>query len=137
MVYVQPTPATLKAKYPEFESVPDATVQAWLDDAYVDVDASWGDNQARGQLLLAAHWLVLAGQPGVSSGGGGSIGVSGPIKRDKVGDAETEFFGWGAANPGAGDFGLSIYGRQYYELMRTLFGGVIALNGPNGLYYPS
>lgn len=136
MAYVQPTPTTFKAKYPEFSAVSDATVQLYLDDAHIDVDEGWGDNRARGEMLLAAHQLALAGLPGSLSGGGGAGGVSGPIKRDKVGDSETEFFGWGQAggDTSNGNFGLTTYGRLYYDLMRTLFGGVYVANGPNGIY---
>lgn len=138
MVYVQPTPATFKARFPEFTPVADARVQIFLSDAFIEIGSSWGDDQARAQEYWAAHQLSMAGEPGVSSGEGGSIALTGPIKRDKVGDVETEFVGNGTAGGSSGDngnYGLTTYGQEYLRLLRLNFGGAIAvLSGPNGIY---
>lgn len=58
------TPASLKARYAAFAAVPDATVQVFLDDALPYV-ADFGDEADRGQMLLAAHYMVQAGTPGI------------------------------------------------------------------------
>lgn len=131
MAYVAPTPATFKARYPEFASVSDALVQLVLNDAIDQVGDTWFErDRARGQMLLAAHMLSMEGEPGRSRTGNG-VGITGPVKRRKVGDVETEFAGAGSsAGGGSGStswYAMSGYGQQYLLLLRQNFPPIAAV----------
>lgn len=66
--------STFKSAHPEFESIPDPTVETALADALADIDVDiWGDDADRGQRLLAAHYLAMTpsgGQAGLRAGAG-------------------------------------------------------------------
>lgn len=69
-----PDLATFRALFPEFATVPDATVQLYLDDAldHLSVGA-WGRCYAKAVLNYAAHELALAqarAASAVDTGGG-------------------------------------------------------------------
>lgn len=125
--YVQPTPATFKARFPEFTAVSDATIQFALDDAFDQVGDSWLErDRARAQMLLAAHILTMAGEPGRTNTGnnGASTGF---VKRRKVGDVETEFGSSGSSSSGgsgASWYALTSYGLQFLDLLRKNFPAV-------------
>ena len=56
------TIAGFRARYPQFDSVSDATVQAYLDDAVLRVDEGvWGDHYETGVYALACHEMTLQG----------------------------------------------------------------------------
>lgn len=129
MAYVAPTPTAFKARYPEFQPVSDALVQLVLDEAISDVGDTWLEkDRARAQMLLAAHMLTMEGEPGRSTTGQGS-GATGPVKRRKVGDVETEFAGNGASAGGgsASGYAATIYGQEFLSLMRKNFPPVAAV----------
>ncbi|TLX12143.1 DUF4054 domain-containing protein [Rhizobium sp. MHM7A] len=130
MPYVAPTPATFKARYPEFAAVSDALVQLVLNDAIDQVGDTWLErDRARAQMLLAAHILTMEGEPGRTATGNGTSGV-GMVKRRKVGDVETEFAGTGSAAGGSGSmawYALSGYGQQYLLLLRQNFPPIAAV----------
>lgn len=123
MAYTAPTATTFKARYPEFTPVSDTLIGLVLAEAFDDVGETWLErDRARAQMLLVAHRLTIEGEPDRSSTGA-SIALTGPIKRDKVGDVETEFAGVSAS---AGDssilgYGLTSYGREFAALMRKNF----------------
>lgn len=121
------TPATFKARYPEFASVSDTLIQLMIDDAVAEVGDTWVEkDRARAQMLLVAHWLTMEGEPGRSETGQGTAGT-GPIKRDKVGDVETEFATPSASasqSAGSGTYMQTAYGREYLALMRRNFPAV-------------
>lgn len=123
MAYVTPTPATFKARYPEFTPVSDALVQLVLNDAIDAVGDTWFErDRARAQMLLAAHMLTVEGEPGRSTTGQGA-GATGPVKRRKVGDVETEFAGTGgsAGDGSASGYAATFYGQEFLSLMRKNF----------------
>ncbi|WP_107341704.1 DUF4054 domain-containing protein [Agrobacterium pusense] len=126
MPYVQPTPATFKARYPEFTPVSDVLIQLMLNEAFDEVGDTWLErDRARAQMLLVAHRLTLEGEPDRTTSGSGSAGI-GAIKRDKVGDSETEFFGVSGSdgsNSAAG-YSLTAYGREFLALLRKNFPAV-------------
>lgn len=130
MAYVTPTPATFKARYPEFVPVSDALVQLVLNDAIDAVGDTWFErDRARAQMLLAAHMLTMEGEPGRTNTGNG-VGNTGPVKRRKVGDVETEFAGIGSSAGGSGStswYALSGYGQQYLVLLRQNFPAIAAV----------
>lgn len=126
MPYVQPTPATFKARYPEFAPVSDALIQLMLNEAFDEVGDTWLErDRARAQMLLVAHRLTLEGEPDRTTSGSGSAGI-GAIKRDKVGDSETEFFGVSGSDGSGSAYGYSLtaYGREFLALLRKNFPAV-------------
>jgi hypothetical protein len=129
MAYQAPTPATFKARYPEFAAVSDALVQLVLDDAIGDVGDTWVEkDRARAQMLLAAHTLTMEGEPGRTATGQGSAGT-GAVRRRKVGDVEVEFATPGSSQTGfaATGYVASIYGQEYLALLRKNFPAVAAV----------
>jgi hypothetical protein len=125
MAYQTPTPATFKLRYPEFAAVSDALVQLVLDDAIADVGETWVEkDRARAQMLLTAHILTMEGEPGrTEDGASGATAGTGIVKRDKVGDVETEFATPSASGAGGSlsAYASTFYGQQYLELLRRNF----------------
>lgn len=128
MAYEVPTPTTFKARFPEFTAVSDALVQLVLNDAIDQVGDTWLErDRARAQMLLAAHILTMEGEPGrTENGSSGATAGTGIIKRDKVGDVETEFATPSSSGSGSAlsAYGLTFYGQQYLELLRKNFPAV-------------
>lgn len=123
MAYVAPTATTFKARFAEFADVSDVLIGLVLQEAFDDVGDTWLErDRARAQMLLAAHKLVMEGEPERTTTGQGIAGT-GTIKRDKVGDVETEFAGvtQSAGDSSALGYGLSNYGREFAALMRKNF----------------
>lgn len=127
MVYVPPTAADLKARFPEFVPVSDTLVSLILDEAVAQVGDTWMERDRKpATLYLAAHMLAMEGEPARSAGGTG-VGTSGPVKRRKVGDVETEFAGVGSDGSfgsGVSGYGLTPYGQRYLDLLRRNFPAV-------------
>lgn len=116
MAYVKPTPADIKALYPAFASVPDATLQIYIDRA--PIDDSWFESDYTQAIeLWVAHTMTLNGlgtneaatqaASGVKSISSGGLSVS--FAESKSSDDG----GWGG----------SIYGKQFYALLRRNKGG--------------
>jgi len=112
MAYTAPTAATLKARYPAFASVADATVTYWLDEAADDC-ANWADSlRARGEMALAAHRMAELGvitgtiPAGVTAFKSGTFSAS-------VSDGVASRTGYDA----------TVYGREFKQLARNLFSG--------------
>lgn len=112
MAYTAPTAATLKARYPAFTSVADATVEYWLAEAAQDL-AHWPDDQrARGEMAWAAHRMAELGlvtgtvPAGVTSFKSGTFSAT-------VSDGIASRTGYDA----------TVYGREFRQLARNLFGG--------------
>jgi hypothetical protein len=113
------TPDTgFRVRFPEFDAVPDARVQAFLDDAGVEIkEAVWGDFWRRAINLYTAHLLTLAERTAT----GGGAGTSGPVASRSVGDVSVSFavmaggLGWGS------DWMVSTaYGQELQRLIHTI-----------------
>lgn len=123
MAYTPPTPASFKARYPEFAPVSDVLIQLVLQEAFDEVGDTWLErDRARAQMLLTAHKLTMEGEPGRSVSGQGSAGT-GTVRRRKVGDVEVEF-----ATPGSGVGGFAatgytatVYGQEFLALLKKNF----------------
>lgn len=123
MAWTAPTVADFKARFPNFASVDDATVQIVLDEAVGEVGSTWIEKDRTPAVLhLTAHMLASEGL-GVPSPGGGGAAVTGAVKRRRVGDTETEFVGMGGntSNGPLSGYLSTAYGRRYLELMRRNF----------------
>ena len=118
-----------KIRYSEFAEVPDALVSMMLVEAGNEVGETWLErDRSRARMLLTAHKLVMEGEPDRSSTGQGVAGT-GLIKRDKVGDVETEFAGVGqsAGSSSAMGYGMTIYGQEFATLLRKNFPPILAV----------
>ncbi|MBG6211685.1 hypothetical protein IWQ49_006376 [Labrenzia sp. EL_126] len=127
MAYVQPTATVFKIRYPEFKDVSDVLIDLVLEETFADVGETWLErDRARAQMLLAAHKLTLEGEPARSASGIGAAGT-GQIKRDKVGDVETEFATNAmSANDRLG-YSRTSYGQDFQTLMRKNFPATVAV----------
>lgn len=129
-----PTPldvASFRALFPAFAdetAFPDATIQLWLDTAANFTNCAWGPLQGFGQGLWAAHELAKltqAGQPGVPLSG--IVGIPNSKSVDSVSTGyDTEL----GTIEGAGSYNLTIYGRQYYQLMMVFGMGPFQFGPP-------
>jgi len=113
------TADNVKLIAPELATFIDANtvlVDLILDDVAGQVDTTYGSKEERAQRYLAAHLLTLSQQGST----GGSSGVSGPIKREKVGQVEREY----ATASGSGAVGSSRldetkYGRIFVDIRKS------------------
>ena len=114
MAYTAPTPADLKARYPAFAAVADATVRVWLDDAATDCALFPEDVRARAEMAYAAHKLAAQGlgtgaiPAGVTSFKSGTFSAT-------VSDGIASLTG----------FNSTTYGREFTALRRAYFSGPI------------
>jgi hypothetical protein len=121
------TPAEFRVLYPEFSqaSYPDETVQRWSALALLRMDPlRWGELTTEGRALFIAHNLALggpvAGQPGVP---GSSVG--GLVASKSISKVSLSFDTSSLALEGAGNFNLSRYGRDWWQLSAMVgLGGV-------------
>lgn len=124
MAYVPPTASDLKARFPEFTAVSDTLVNLILAEASAQVGETWLErDRTPATLYLAAHLLAMEGEPGRSTSGRGSA-TTGPVRRRKVGDVETEYAGYGSSEYGRSGYGSSEYGQRFLNLMRRNFPAV-------------
>lgn len=127
MAYVPPTASDFKARFPEFTAVADTLVNMILAEAIPQVGETWVERDRKpATLYLAAHMLAMEGEPGRSAGATGG-GVSGPVRRRKVGDVETEFAGFGRTDANGrtdADYEFTAYGHQFLRLLRLNFPAV-------------
>lgn len=114
--HVRPAPAQIKALYPAFSSVPDATVQAYID--MCPVDDSWFESDyTRAIGLWVAHTMTLNG---LGSNEAATQAASG-IKSFSSGDLSVSFSESKSSDDGG--WGGSMYGKQFYQLLRMNKGG--------------
>jgi len=101
------TPSTLQA-YPEFSSVPDATIQNWIDNAPAHIDAdAYGDAADQATTYWVAHVLTVFRL-------GGGIG-SGPVTAAEVAGVKVQFAG-SASSGGLADWESTAWGRLLLAL---------------------
>lgn len=112
-------PADVRAIAPEFAGLADPTIQSFLDDALLEINATvWSTKADRGQKLLAAHMLSVA-YPDLAQ-------PAAPSKLDRVGQVEAEY---AIENPGAnaGELAASRHGLEFARLRRGLACGAMTL----------
>ena len=128
MARVIPTPATLKAAKPRFAAVPDVTVQAYIDRASYDVDATWTEGDyAEAITLLACHLMTLEGLGTGAEAEANLQGLSG-FKSMKSGQLDLTRFDKGSGGSSVPDpYGQTSYGQQFYALLvRNQSGPIVA-----------
>lgn len=116
--------AAFKARYPEFASVPDATVMIFLAEALLEVDDTWPQQFiGRGHALATAHALKLEGYGSASAGAVAGLPNLQNVTRFKALDLEISFSEKNVERAAADSFSATTYGRQFVELRARLFGG--------------
>lgn len=123
-MYTEPTAADLKARFPEFASVADATLELILAEAIGQVGETWIERDRRpAQLYLAAHMLTMEGEPARTQTGAGGAGT-GAIASRSVGDVSVTFGPRGSGVIASGatlGFSDTTYGQQFLRLLRLNF----------------
>lgn len=113
-----PTPADLKARYPEFSDVDDARVQSLVNEAALEMSARvWGRLYPVGLLALAAHKLKASGR---KRGGDGAGALSGPMTSKKAGEIQVGYAAAPLASVDDAYFAGTSYGQQYLRLRRLV-----------------
>jgi len=117
------TPAEFKTRFPEFDSLADARIQLFIDDAELELDEDrWGDLYDKGLSYLTAHLLYIGEQTSTGQGEGG-----GPLSTKAVGDVSLSFGSYLTTNKDANSFNATSYGQEYYRLMMMVGMGAVAV----------
>ena len=121
------TPTDFKTRYPEFDSVTDARVQFFIDDALLEIDEGrWGDLFDRGTAALTAHLLAVATTTEAANGKGGALG---PVINKSVGDVSVGF-GISLVSVQNREWYYSTpYGQDFWRLVQRVGAGAVAVTG--------
>lgn len=114
------TVADFKARFIEFDSVDDARIQIFLDDAALVMASPerWLDFYDVAHVYHTAHLLTIATWSSM-----GDAGAIGPVKKKEVDDVIIEK-AITAANPTALNYFTTTYGQQYFMYQRLCFTGI-------------
>jgi len=125
---------TWRSTFPEFGDVsayPSAQVSFYLGIATIRLNAAlWGELFDYGMGLYTAHCMALARRRGVSAARGLIPGVAtGLVTAKSVADVSQSFDVEVGTIEGAGNYNLTDYGTEFYELMQIVGMGAIQLGG--------
>jgi len=112
--------AAFRLRYAAFAAVSDTTVQAFLDDALPYV-TSFGDEATRGQMLLAAHNMVLADVPGIAKDASAQIPAG--VTRFRSASMDVAVSDAAANRSVAGGYSATWYGQEFAKIQRRHVGG--------------
>jgi len=119
MPYTRPPIAKFRALYPQFDKLTDQQYDAWADKIERKVGEGYGDEQQDATELLIAHTLAVNG---VGTGAMGKMALNGATSFDS-GDFALDLSNDFVNARAKGGYGATIYGRQFQEIQRRLFGG--------------
>lgn len=129
MAYTAPTSTDLKARYPAFAAVDDATIDYWLTDALRFVDETWTEGDyAPALMAMAAHNMVTAGVAGIAGGDQGSMLANG-VTDFQSGAVRLRFSDEAVKVAVAGGYASTRYGLEYASLLRRNKGGPMVVGG--------
>jgi len=121
MAFDTPTPADLKARYPEFDAVADPRVSVFIADALTGVSTDWEESDyTSGILAFAAHLMAMEGEPQRSNNPDAAVSpvtLGQEVMSRKVGDVSIAYqvrSRW----VGTGTLDSTPYGRRYKYLLR-------------------
>lgn len=119
MAYIVPTPADLKAIYPAFAAVDDATILAWINRVNGRyVDESWNEADFPDAIIAAAaHHMARHGIPGIATSSSVSYAAAG-VTGFKSGTVDITLDPGMVARSTAGGWESTSYGLDYLELLR-------------------
>jgi hypothetical protein len=122
-------PADFRTRFEgQFDLVPDARIEFWLEDAQLEVGAqAWGALYEKGVMLLAAHLLQLE-LDRQEDDESGSI-TSNRVTSRSVGDVSVSFARATADNSDEDWYLLTDYGAEYLRLKRRMGMGAVAVGG--------
>jgi Protein of unknown function (DUF4054) len=119
---VLPDVTSIKTRYPEFETVPDALVAFAIEEAARMVDETWLERDRIPALsAAAAHYMAVAGA---------SAGVDGrEVVSETIGPISVTYAGIAAAAAASpSSFVSSAYGKTFSALLRRNHGGPITVS---------
>lgn len=123
MTYVPPTPADFKTRYPSFVDVPDATVQAVLNEAETRVTDRWREvDRLPAVMLYTAHVLTLEG---LGTGTESEVAGTDGFKVIRSGSLTLERFDNGSITSNSSQLRSTSFGRRFYELLRLNFPAIL------------
>jgi hypothetical protein len=136
---VPPTPlpfpldvATFRKTFTVYATVPDdPTVQVWLDAGYYMVNDMWGPMQGLGQGLWAAHEMAKMAMAAAGAAGGNLSGLGGITASKSVGPVSVSYDNNLGSTPGSGHYDMTMYGRQYYAMMKMFGMGPFQFGPPD------
>jgi hypothetical protein len=119
--YVEPTAANLLCFFPEFNTVAEPIISAYLKRASTTVDTSWSEGDfGYARMLLAAHLMTVNGI-GSSSQAASIADGSGEFRSMAIGPLRLERFDKGSAAETG--YAATRYGREFQTLLRRNRGG--------------
>ena len=128
MAYTIPTASELKAAFPAFAAVPDATVDFWIERATRLVDQTWfEEDYTFAIMLLACHYMVGAG---LGTGAEAEINAQGmsAFQTIRSGQLTLSKGATSQSDESMGEWAGTIYGKQFYWLLRrNKPGGAVAI----------
>ena len=133
-----PTPANLKARYPEFTPVEDSRIALFIQEAFSQVSDKWRVvDQPVAILALAAHHMSLEGEPSASATvvgtpAGTNLTDGKFLKVLQVGDTKNEWAESTAKSASANmsataaqaELRSTAYGAKFLRLRRQNFAGL-------------
>lgn len=145
MAFVEPTPPSLRARFPIFTGVADEVIQEAIDEAGRRVDQTWPEGDyTLAKMLYAAHVMTMDGL-GSGQEAQGILSDGFNVKRKKANLSEIEYAGsvsTGAAVTSGSTLGLTTFGIRFMEMQRRNFGGPVVSGGggfplsPNATDWP-
>lgn len=131
MAYTVPTSGELKAFYPAFAAVEDATIDLYIarvsGASGADVDQSWTEGDYGPAILAAAaHRMARAGVLGTGSAAGGAAAG---VDRFRSGSVDIQFNSDAVKQAVNGGWPSTIYGQDYLELLARNRGGPLVTPG--------
>ena len=123
-----------RTAFPEFadaSSFPDSSFNFWADDAELTLNAErFGAHLKTAIYLYVAHFMVLSKMAARSAAIGGMSGVpSGPMSSKSVGPISKSYDTNNAVMRGAENWNQTVYGQQYYRMMRRYCLGPVYARG--------
>lgn len=121
-----------RTNFPEFASLviyPTSQIEFWAGFAAQQVrPCIWKSSWNMGVSLYVAHEITIAAQNAKAASIGGVPGVSGGVANTKtVGGVTVGYDATTTTEKDAGYWNLTLYGRQFYRLVRIFGAGVIQL----------
>jgi hypothetical protein len=132
MAYTAPTADQLQALYPAFAGVADVTVTAYIVRANRSVDQTWTEGDYTDAImLLACHLMTLSG---LGTGADAAVNASGAgifksIRSGQLSVDRGAGSGDGSAGAVPAEWAGSLYGQQYYWLLRKNRPGAAVTGG--------
>ena len=131
------TPELMRLRFSELGdqvAYPDSVFNHYIQEATARMNPGvWADNLDNGVGLYTAHYSVLKARAMRGARAGGIPGdVRGPTGSKSVGSASISFDTGSVTIPGAGLWNATVYGIQFYQLLRIVgMGGMQLLGSPN------